>query len=119
MLVPLLVLASGLLLLRLVGQDIRAEQDAHLQDPGGRGAAGGPYVPAGGPRRASRRWSRTRERRLFTAALDVGVRVVSGTDGRRSTEGGPQPADGVPLPPPGTGDHAGHRLGGRHSAGGR
>lgn len=97
--VPLLVLASGVLLLRLVGRDVRSEQDAHLQE---RAAV---VLPVARNllrvERAGRsEQEQTRERRLFTAALDVGVRVVSGTDGATVAEGGPQPADGVPLPAP-------------------
>jgi two-component system, OmpR family, sensor histidine kinase PrrB len=96
--VPLMVLASGALLLRLVGKDSRAEQDARLQD---RAAVVLPVA------RAYLRVSRadrpaaqqTRERRLFAAALDVGVRVVSGPDKATVVEGGPQPADSAPLPP--------------------
>ncbi len=95
--VPLLVLASGALLLRLVGGDARAEQDAHLQD---RAAAVRPLARNFlRVERAGRQLQeQTRERRLFTAALDVGLRVVSGDDGSTVAEGGPQPADSVPLP---------------------
>ncbi len=95
--VPLLVLASGVLLLRLVGRDAHSDQDAHLSS---RAAVLLPVARsflrverAGRPVQ-----QQTRERRLFSAALDVGVRVVSGTDGATVAEGGPQPADGVPLP---------------------
>lgn len=98
--VPLLVLASGVLLLRLVGRDVRTEQDAHLQD---RAAVVLPV--ARGFLRVQRSGrqvqEQTRERRLFSAALDVGVRVVSGPGGTVVAEGGPQPADSVPLPAPG------------------
>jgi two-component system, OmpR family, sensor histidine kinase PrrB len=95
--VPLLVLASGALLLRLVTRDVGAEQDAHLQD---RAAVILPVARnflrverAGRPMQ-----EQTRERRLFSAALDVGVRVVSGPDGTTIAEGGPQPPDGTALP---------------------
>ncbi|GHK01078.1 two-component sensor histidine kinase [Streptomyces sp. Y2F8-2] len=92
--VPLLVLASGWLLLRLVARDLHQEEDRHLRS---RAAAVAPdarsllrAAAAGRPKAAD-----TRERRLYTAALDVGVRVV-GPDATFS--GGPQPATSVALP---------------------
>ncbi|MFE7172242.1 sensor histidine kinase [Streptomyces sp. NPDC057616] len=92
--VPLLVLASGWLLLRLVDRDLHSAEDDHLQ---ARAAAVAPDARAllrasanGRPKAAD-----TRERQLYTAALDVGVRVV-GPDGTFS--GGPQPDASVPLP---------------------
>ncbi|MEU6173586.1 HAMP domain-containing sensor histidine kinase [Streptantibioticus parmotrematis] len=95
--VPLMVLASGLLLTRLISRDIHAGQDARLRD---RAAVVLPVARellrvdrAGRPAQ-----QQSRERKLFSAALDVGVRVVSGTDGWVAAEGGPQPADSVPLP---------------------
>ena len=95
--VPLLVLASGGLLLRLVTRDLHAEQDAHLRD---RAAV---VLPLARNLirldRAGRvELERTRQRRLFSAALDVGVRVVAGPDGTPVAEGGPQPDDAVALP---------------------
>ncbi|MFR0358269.1 sensor histidine kinase [Streptomyces sediminimaris] len=92
--VPLLVLASGWLLLRLVNHDLHGAEDDHLR---ARAAAVAPDARAllrasanGRPKAAD-----NRERRLYTAALDVGVRVV-GPDG--SFSGGPQPDASVPLP---------------------
>lgn len=92
--VPLLVLASGWLLLRLVNHDLHGAEDDHLR---ARAAAVAPDARAllrasanGRPKAAD-----NRERRLYTAALDVGVRVV-GPDGGFS--GGPQPDSSVPLP---------------------
>ncbi|MFJ3307482.1 sensor histidine kinase [Streptomyces sp. NPDC086549] len=92
--VPLLVLASGWLLLQFVARDLHRAEDDHLRE---RAAA---LVPdarallragaAGRPKAAD-----TRERALYSAALDVGVRIV-GPDG--SFSGGPQPDSGVPLP---------------------
>ncbi|MFI1162893.1 sensor histidine kinase [Streptomyces sp. NPDC020801] len=92
--VPLLVAASGWLLLNLVGRDLHRVEDDHLRQ---RAAAVAPDARAllratenGRPRAAD-----TRERQLFTAALDVGVRVV-GPDATYS--GGPQPGTSVRLP---------------------
>ncbi|MFJ9709309.1 sensor histidine kinase [Streptomyces sp. NPDC101234] len=92
--VPLLVLASGWLLLRLVGNDLHRAEDDHLR---ARATAVAPAArallraSAGGRAKAAD----TRERQLFSAALDVGVRVV-GADATFS--GGPQPDVSVPLP---------------------
>ncbi|MFJ3338855.1 ATP-binding protein [Streptomyces sp. NPDC086766] len=92
--VPLLVLASGWLLLHLVARDLRSAQDEHLRQ---RAAAVAQDARAllratasGRPRVAD-----SRERQLFSAALDVGVRVV-GPDATFS--GGPQPGTSVRLP---------------------
>ncbi|AVH56445.1 MULTISPECIES: sensor histidine kinase [Streptomyces] len=92
--VPLLVLASGWLLLTLVARDLYRAEDAHLRE---RAAAAVPEArallrasAAGRPKAAD-----TRERQLYSAALDVGVRVV-GPDATFS--GGPQPGDSVALP---------------------
>ncbi|WP_314178119.1 sensor histidine kinase [Streptomyces winkii] len=92
--VPLLVLASGWLLLALVARDIHAEQDAHLRE---RAA-----VVKKDARRLLRvtvsdrpRAEQVRERRLYAAALDVGIRVV-GPQGTFS--GGPQPDARTRLP---------------------
>ncbi|MEU5088132.1 HAMP domain-containing sensor histidine kinase [Streptomyces sp. NPDC021356] len=106
--VPLLVAASGWLLLHLVGRDLHGVEDDHLRR---RAAAVAPDARAllraaenGRPKAAD-----TRERHLFSAALDVGVRVV-GPDAVFS--GGPQPDASVPLPPRARGPvtvHAGGR----------
>jgi two-component system sensor histidine kinase PrrB len=92
--VPLLVLASGWLLLQLVGHDLHSAEDDHLR---ARATAVAPDARAllrasanGRPKVAD-----NRERQLYTAALDVGVRVV-GPDAGFS--GGPQPDASVPLP---------------------
>ncbi|MYQ44278.1 two-component sensor histidine kinase, partial [Streptomyces sp. SID4985] len=72
--VPLLVLASGWLLLHLVARDLRGAGAEHLRQ---RATAIAPDARAllrasanGRPRVAD-----VRERQLFSAALDVGVRV--------------------------------------------
>ncbi|MCF3964622.1 two-component sensor histidine kinase, partial [Streptomyces fuscigenes] len=92
---PLLVLASGWLLLQFVSRDLHREQDQHLRD---RAAAVVPEArtvlraaAAGRPDTVEQ----ARARRLYAAALDVGVRVV-GPDG--TFTGGPQPAATVRLP---------------------
>lgn len=92
--VPLLVLASGWLLLHLVARDLRGAEDRQLRQ---RAAAVAPDARAllraaanGRPKAAD-----TRERQLYSAALDVGVRVV--TPGA-TFSGGPQPGPAVPLP---------------------
>ncbi|OEV07415.1 hypothetical protein AN219_32250 [Streptomyces nanshensis] len=92
--VPVLVLASGWLLLALVSRDLHAEQDAHLRE---RAA-----VVKKDARRLLRvtakdrpRAEQARERRLYAAALDVGIRVV-GPHGTFS--GGPQPDARTRLP---------------------
>ncbi|MFJ5213227.1 sensor histidine kinase [Streptomyces sp. NPDC088354] len=92
--VPLLVLASGALLIRLVAADLHAQQDAHLRE---RAAAVAPDARAllrvtAADRPAA---EQARSRRLFASALDVGIRVV-GPDG--TVEGGPLPAASVALP---------------------
>ncbi|MEV6393504.1 HAMP domain-containing sensor histidine kinase [Streptomyces sp. NPDC051907] len=92
--VPLLVLAFGWLLLQLVARDLHRAADEHLQD---RAAAIVPdaraLLRAGAAGRS--RAADNRERALYSAALDVGVRVV-GPDG--SFSAGPQPGSGVALP---------------------
>ncbi|MBN0047831.1 HAMP domain-containing histidine kinase [Streptomyces actuosus] len=97
--VPLLVLAFGWLLLHLVARDLHSAEDQHLRQ---RAAALAPdarallrATTADRPKAAD-----TRERRLYSAALDVGIRVI-GPDGTFS--GGPQPAASVPLPANATG----------------
>ncbi|MFI9647428.1 sensor histidine kinase [Streptomyces sp. NPDC052040] len=92
--VPLLVLASGWLLLRLVAKDLRTEEDTHLRE---RATAVAPDARALLRAAAADRTraADTRERQLYSAALDVGVRVV----GPASVfTGGPQPDASVPLP---------------------
>ncbi|MEU6539464.1 HAMP domain-containing sensor histidine kinase [Streptomyces sp. NPDC047000] len=93
--VPVLVLASGWLLLRLVAHDLHGAEDDHLRE---RAAA---VLPdAGLLLRATAndrpKVADTRERRLYSAALDVGVRVVG--PGGADFRGGPQPGLSVVLP---------------------
>ncbi|TJZ42226.1 HAMP domain-containing histidine kinase [Streptomyces piniterrae] len=100
--VPLLVLGSGALLLRLVTHDVHAEQDARLREraavllPLARGLLRS--EDGGRPRQTA-----NQERRLLAAGLDVGVRLTTATGGRTPgrvvAEAGPRPADTVWLPP--------------------
>ncbi|HEV7625999.1 MAG TPA: two-component sensor histidine kinase, partial [Streptomyces sp.] len=92
--VPLLVLASGWLLFKLVARDMHAEQDAHLRERAG--------VAKTDARRLLRVTAadrpaaeQARERQLYASALDVGIRV-SGPYG--TVSGGPQPDEATPLP---------------------
>ncbi|MFR9799574.1 sensor histidine kinase [Streptomyces sp. MS06] len=92
--VPLLVLAFGWLLLHLVARDLHSAQDRQLRQ---RAATLAPDArallrasTADRPRAAD-----LSERRLYSAALDVGIRVI-GPDA--TFQGGPQPAASVPLP---------------------
>ncbi|MGW2720518.1 ATP-binding protein [Streptomyces sp. NPDC001492] len=92
--VPLLVLASGWLLLQLVNHDLHGAEDDHL-----RTRATAVAQDARALLRASAnnrpKAADNRERLLYSAALDVGVRVI-GPDATFS--GGPQPDASVPLP---------------------
>ncbi|MGW1889695.1 ATP-binding protein [Streptomyces sp. NPDC002004] len=93
---PLLVLAAGWLLVRLVASDLHTQQDAHLRE---RAASAVPDA-----RRLLRATAadrppaveQARERQMFTSALDVGLRLTR-PDGTVSA-GGPQPDADVPLP---------------------
>ncbi|MGW3263832.1 sensor histidine kinase [Streptomyces sp. NPDC001056] len=96
--VPLLVLAGGALLLRLVADDLHAQQDAHLRD---RAAAVGPSATAllRTMTRDRAAAEQARQRMLFTSALDVGIRL---TGPHGTVSGGPQPGASVRLPAAGT-----------------
>jgi two-component system sensor histidine kinase PrrB len=93
--VPLLVLGSGWIMVRLVGRDVHAQADAHLRvrATAVRPEAMGLLRAMANDRPAS--VEQARQRRLFTAALDVGIRVT-GPDG--TVTGGPQPDASVRLP---------------------
>jgi two-component system, OmpR family, sensor histidine kinase PrrB len=93
--VPLLVLGSGWVLLRLVGHDVHTQADAHLRKRAVavRTDARGLLRAMAGDRPAS--VEQARQRRLFSAGLDIGIRVT-GPGG--TVSGGPQPAASVPLP---------------------
>ncbi|GBQ03474.1 two-component sensor histidine kinase [Streptomyces spongiicola] len=93
--VPLLVLAAGWLLVRLVAAELHTQQDALLRD-----RAGTVAKDARGLLRASAAdrppaVEQARERRLYGSALDVGIRLI-GPEG--TSFGGPQPDASVPLP---------------------
>ncbi|MFI6001371.1 sensor histidine kinase [Streptomyces sp. NPDC051366] len=94
--VPLLVLAAGLLVLGLVSRDLHQQQDTRLQD---RASAVLPDVKAmltadlnGRPKA-----EQNQHRKVLGDVLDAGIRVRT-TDGTIVLEGGPQPADPVQLP---------------------
>lgn len=94
--VPLLVIGSGWIMVRLVGRDVHAAADAHLRE---RAAAVRPEALGLLRAMANDRppgVEQARQRRLFTAALDVGIRVT-GPGG--TVAGGPQPAASITLPP--------------------
>ncbi|MFB7648573.1 sensor histidine kinase [Streptomyces sp. NPDC001251] len=97
--VPLLVLACGWLLLTLVARDLHSAEDSHLKTRATAVAEDARTLlraAANGQPTAEE----NRQRRLFNAALDVGVRLT-GPDGTFS--GGPQPGPSVALPAPGRG----------------
>ncbi|MGW3244844.1 sensor histidine kinase [Streptomyces sp. NPDC001070] len=92
--VPLLVLASGALLIRLVAADLHAQQDAHLRDRATAVAGDAQaLLRATAADRPAAEQARTR--RLFSSALDVGIRLA-GPEG--TVSGGPQPDPSVTLP---------------------
>ena len=97
-LVPLLVLAAGLLLLGLVRRDLLGQQDALLRE---RAAAVLPGARAllAADARDRPRVEQNQQRRVLDGALDSGVRLA-GPDGTVRLAVGPQPAGSVVLPAP-------------------
>ncbi|MFD9585434.1 sensor histidine kinase [Streptomyces sp. NPDC059980] len=93
--VPLLVLATGWLLLRLVATDLHHQQDTHLRESAAAVAKDARGLLRASAADRSAAVERARERRLFTSALDVGVRLVGPEE---TFTGGPQPDQAVPLP---------------------
>ncbi|WP_328958434.1 HAMP domain-containing sensor histidine kinase [Kitasatospora purpeofusca] len=87
--VPLLVVLAGLLLLPLVGRDLRHQQDARLNE---RAAALLPSVRAlvAADSKGRPKVEQNQQRKVVDAALDLGVRVT-GTDGGVLLAVGPQP----------------------------
>lgn len=96
--VPLLVLAAGLLVLGLVSRDLHQQQDARLQD---RASAVLPDVRTllSADRNGRPKVEQNQHRKVLGDALDAGIRVLS-ADGSVVLEGGPQPPDTVRLPQP-------------------
>ncbi|WP_033331691.1 MULTISPECIES: sensor histidine kinase [Streptomyces] len=94
--VPLLVALAGLLLLPLVGRDLRHQQDTRLGD---RAAAVLPSVRAlvAAETRGRPKVEQNQQRKVLDAALDSGVRVTA-QDGTVLLSVGPQPADGQAFP---------------------
>ncbi|MFD1271643.1 hypothetical protein ACFQ51_05600 [Streptomyces kaempferi] len=93
--VPVLVLATGWLLLRLVAADLHDQQDAHLRERATTVAKDARGLLRASAADRSAAVEQARQRRLFTSALDVGVRLI-GPD--ETFTGGPQPDAGAPLP---------------------
>ncbi|MCF3180622.1 HAMP domain-containing histidine kinase [Streptomyces polychromogenes] len=93
---PLLVLAAGLLVLGLVSRDLRQQQDARLRD---RAAAVLPDARAllAAERSGWPKAEQNQHRKVLGDALDTGIRV-RGADGATVLEGGPQPDAAVRLP---------------------
>ncbi len=94
--VPLMVLVAGLLLLGLVGRDLRQQQDVRLHD---RASAVLPDVRAllTADRNGKPKAEQNQHRKVLGDVLDAGIRVRS-ADGAIVLEGGPQPAEAVRLP---------------------
>lgn len=93
--VPVLVLATGWLLLRLVAADLHDQQDTHLRERAATVAKDARGLLRASAADRSAAVEQARQRQLFTSALDVGVRLI-GPD--ETFTGGPQPEAGVPLP---------------------
>ncbi|WP_369243853.1 sensor histidine kinase [Streptomyces sp. R41] len=93
--VPVLVLATGWLLLRLVATDLHDEQDTHLRERATAVAKDARGLLRASAADRSAAVEQARERRLFTSALDVGVRLIGPEE---TFVGGPQPDEGVALP---------------------
>ncbi|MFI1153233.1 sensor histidine kinase [Streptomyces sp. NPDC020817] len=94
--VPLLVLAAGLLVLGLVSRDLHQQQDTRLQD---RASAVLPDVKTllTADRNGKPKVEQNQHRKVLGDVLDAGIRVRT-ADGSVVLEGGPQPADPVRLP---------------------
>ncbi|MET9882098.1 HAMP domain-containing sensor histidine kinase [Streptomyces sp. NPDC006430] len=94
--VPLLVLAAGLLVLGLVSRDLHQQQDTRLQD---RASAVLPDVKTmlAADLNGRPKVEQNQHRKVLGDALDAGIRVRA-ADGSVVLEGGPQPVDPVRLP---------------------
>ncbi|MDH6575331.1 HAMP domain-containing sensor histidine kinase [Kitasatospora sp. MAP5-34] len=94
--VPLLVLAAGLLLLGLVNRDLHNQQDTRLQD---QASATLPDVRTllAATRNDRLKVEQNQHRLIVGELLDAGIRVQA-ADGTIVLEGGPQPADTAQLP---------------------
>lgn len=93
--VPVLVLATGWLLLRLVAADLHDQQDTHLRERAVAVAKDARSLLRASAADRSAAVEQARERRVFTSALDVGVRLIGPEE---TFTGGPQPAADVALP---------------------
>ncbi|MEU6890222.1 HAMP domain-containing sensor histidine kinase [Streptomyces sp. NPDC046557] len=94
--VPLLVLAAGLLVLGLVTRDLHQQQDSRLR---GRASAVLPDVRTllAAELKGRPKVEQNQHRKVLGDALDAGIRVRA-ADGTVVLEGGPQPADPARLP---------------------
>ncbi|MFD8637572.1 two-component sensor histidine kinase, partial [Streptomyces sp. NPDC059656] len=97
--VPLLVVAAGLLLLGLVNRDLRHQQDSRLHE---RATAVLPDVRTllNAERNGRPKVEQNQQRKVLGDALDAGVRVVA-ADGTLVLAGGPQPAEPPTATAPG------------------
>ncbi|MFC5802372.1 sensor histidine kinase [Streptomyces formicae] len=93
--VPVLVLAAGWLLLQLFARDLHAQQDAHLLQRAAQVSADARRLLRVTAADRPAAVEQARERQLYAAALDVGIRLT-GPEG--TVSGGPQPSASVPLP---------------------
>ena len=105
--VPLLVLASGWVLVHLVTRDVHKATDSHLRERSVAVSADARNLLRAMANDRPASVEQARQRRLFSAGLDVGLRVI-GDDG--TVSGGPQPGASVPLPDPQRSGRARHRL---------
>ncbi|WP_405761250.1 sensor histidine kinase [Streptomyces sp. NBC_00045] len=94
--VPLLVLAAGLLVLGLVSRDLHQQQDTRLQD---RASAVLPDVKTmlTADRNGKPKVEQNQHRKVLGDVLDAGIRVRT-ADGSVVLEGGPQPSEPERLP---------------------
>ncbi|GAA2135268.1 HAMP domain-containing sensor histidine kinase [Kitasatospora kazusensis] len=94
--VPLLVLAAGLLLLGLVNRDLHNQQDTRLQD---QASATLPDVRTllNADRNGRLKVEQNQHRLVLDNVLDAGI-LVRAADGTVVLKGGPQPADPARLP---------------------
>lgn len=114
--VPLTVIGADAALLGLITHDLRAQQDARLQD---RAAAVLPDARTllNADRQGRTQVEANQHRKLLDGATDVGVRLTD-AHGTLVTQGGPQPGDAAALPAPGAGVTTVHaRQGGSGATG--
>ncbi|MGD3109544.1 sensor histidine kinase [Streptomyces sp. YGL11-2] len=94
--VPLLVAASGWVLVGLVGRDLLAQADQRL-DARARSVATAARGVLLAESRGRPKGEHAHRRKLATAALDIGIRLI-GPAGTATVTDGPQPGPAVHLP---------------------